>query len=153
MHEERERRTIKEEVEYQRKNRYFFFFQAEDGIRDLYVTGVQTCALPIWLGLTGELIGTQEQFRKTYVVRAGRLVEIPEGFSLLAPALFGPLLKSRLFSPWGKLRIMMEPLIPRRRDESDESLAAFVTRRLGRETLVRVAQPLAGGIYTADPAR
>src|SRR5215471_5008332 len=26
---------------------YFFFFQAEDGIRDLYVTGVQTCALPI----------------------------------------------------------------------------------------------------------
>src|SRR5438874_4772223 len=28
----------------------FFFFQAEDGIRDLYVTGVQTCALPIWLG-------------------------------------------------------------------------------------------------------
>src|SRR6266496_1908028 len=29
----------------------FFFFQAEDGIRDLYVTGVQTCALPICLGL------------------------------------------------------------------------------------------------------
>src|SRR5204863_1076500 len=27
---------------------FFFFFQAEDGIRDLYVTGVQTCALPIW---------------------------------------------------------------------------------------------------------
>src|SRR2546421_7308777 len=30
---------------------YFFFFQAEDGIRDLIVTGVQTCALPIyWTG-------------------------------------------------------------------------------------------------------
>src|SRR6266567_2284310 len=28
----------------------FFFFQAEDGIRDLTVTGVQTCALPIWSG-------------------------------------------------------------------------------------------------------
>src|SRR5438874_9034994 len=28
---------------------FFFFFQAEDGIRDLYVTGVQTCALPIWI--------------------------------------------------------------------------------------------------------
>src|SRR2546430_7228336 len=27
----------------------FFFFQAEDGIRDLTVTGVQTCALPIWM--------------------------------------------------------------------------------------------------------
>src|SRR2546430_5050614 len=28
---------------------FFFFFQAEDGIRDLTVTGVQTCALPIYL--------------------------------------------------------------------------------------------------------
>src|SRR5439155_4031600 len=28
--------------------RIFFFFQAEDGIRDGHVTGVQTCALPIW---------------------------------------------------------------------------------------------------------
>src|SRR2546429_5491324 len=29
----------------------FFFFQAEDGIRDVAVTGVQTCALPIWIEL------------------------------------------------------------------------------------------------------
>src|SRR5438105_15539720 len=29
---------------------FFFFFQAEDGIRDPLVTGVQTCALPIWTG-------------------------------------------------------------------------------------------------------
>src|SRR5699024_12109506 len=28
---------------------FIFFFQAEDGIRDRNVTGVQTCALPIWL--------------------------------------------------------------------------------------------------------
>src|SRR3712207_7067173 len=37
----------------------FFFFQAEDGIRDIGVTGVQTCALPIWpiisLGMKGLL--------------------------------------------------------------------------------------------------
>src|SRR5256886_3045570 len=32
-----------------------FFFQAEDGIRDLTVTGVQTCALPIWPGTEGLL--------------------------------------------------------------------------------------------------
>src|SRR2546430_11906344 len=31
----------------------FFFFQAEDGIRDLTVTGVQTCALPIFTGALG----------------------------------------------------------------------------------------------------
>src|SRR5688572_32581282 len=33
----------------------FFFFQAEDGIRDLTVTGVQTCALPIFASLASEL--------------------------------------------------------------------------------------------------
>src|SRR2546422_5412692 len=30
---------------------FFFFFQAEDGIRDVAVTGVQTCALPISAGI------------------------------------------------------------------------------------------------------
>src|SRR5690349_24626181 len=34
-----------------------FFFQAEDGIRDLYVTGVQTCALPIWSRTTSRETG------------------------------------------------------------------------------------------------
>jgi oxygen-dependent protoporphyrinogen oxidase len=103
------------------------------------------------LNLESELIGTREEFRKTLVVQAGRLVEIPEGFLLLAPTRFGPFLRSPLFSPIGKLRIALEPLIPRRRDSGDESLASFVTRRLGREMLDRVVQPLAGGIYNADP--
>lgn len=103
------------------------------------------------LGLSAEVIGTQEQFRKTYVVRAGRLVEIPEGFSLLAPTFIGPMLRSPLFSLRGKMRMLMEPLVPCRRSEGDESLSSFVRRRLGREVLERVAQPLAGGIYTADP--
>src|SRR5271169_4510837 len=103
------------------------------------------------LGIAAQLIGTQEQFRKTLVVRGGRLIEIPEGFSLLAPTYLGPLLRSPLFSAASKLRIMIELLIPRRRTIADESLGAFVRRRLGRETLARVAQPLAGGIYTADP--
>src|SRR2546427_3057871 len=36
---------------------FFFFFQAEDGIRDLTVTGVQTCALPIWVADVNALGG------------------------------------------------------------------------------------------------
>jgi len=104
------------------------------------------------LGISSELINTQEQFRKTLVVRLGRLTPIPEGFSLMAPTWLGPMWRSNLFSLSGKLRIAIEPWIPPRTDDEDESLAAFVTRRLGREVLERVAQPLAGGIYTADPA-
>jgi oxygen-dependent protoporphyrinogen oxidase len=47
----------------------------------------------------------------------------------------------------------MEPFVPARRDDADESLASFVRRRLGEEALARVAQPMVGGIYTADPER
>jgi len=104
------------------------------------------------LSLEGDLIATRTEFRRTYVVRRGALVEIPEGFSLLAPARMLPMLRSPLLSPLGKLRLMIEPMIPRRRSDRDESLASFVTRRLGREVLDRIAQPLAGGIYTANPA-
>src|SRR2546422_2921330 len=45
---------------------FFFFFQAEDGIRDVAVTGVQTCALPIYLDLA-LLKGLRE--RKVFSVR------------------------------------------------------------------------------------
>jgi oxygen-dependent protoporphyrinogen oxidase len=110
-------------------------------------------ALAERIGLNDELVRTQEQFRQTLVVRGGRLTAIPEGFSLIAPSAFGPILRSPLFSLTGKLRMMAEPLIPRRRSVADESLAEFVTRRLGREVLERIAQPLAAGIYAADPDR
>jgi protoporphyrinogen/coproporphyrinogen III oxidase len=105
------------------------------------------------LGIADELIPTREIYRKTYVVRAGRLVEIPPGFSLLAPAHLGPVFRSSLFSLLGKFRIALEPYIAARTSDDDESLDSFVTRRLGREVLERVAQALAGGIYTADPKR
>jgi oxygen-dependent protoporphyrinogen oxidase len=105
------------------------------------------------VGLEPELIPTREEFRKTYVVRAGRLVEIPAGFTLLAPTRVGPILRSPLFSPLAKLRMGLEMFIPARRGDEDESLGSFVRRRFGREVLERVAQPLAGGIYTADPEK
>src|SRR5437764_14489254 len=52
----------------------FFFFQAEDGIRDTSVTGVQTCALPIWLALTvsGTLAGGEGKPRRIVDVSTDR---------------------------------------------------------------------------------
>src|SRR2546427_4309055 len=40
---------------------FFFFFQAEDGIRDLTVTGVQTCALPIFVRDTRERLNMSQR--------------------------------------------------------------------------------------------
>jgi protoporphyrinogen/coproporphyrinogen III oxidase len=102
------------------------------------------------IGLEERLIRTDDRFRRTFVVWRGRLHPLPEGFHLLAPTRLGPLLASRLFSWPGKLRMACDLVLPRGGDP-DESLGAFVRRRLGREALERVAQPLVAGIYTADP--
>ena len=105
------------------------------------------------LGVDDQLIPTDETFRRSLVLRNGRPVPVPEGFMLLSPAKVWPILSSSLFSPWGKLRMGLEYIIPRRADNGDESLASFVRRRFGREALDRLVQPLVGGIYTSDPEK
>ncbi|HET7875480.1 MAG TPA: protoporphyrinogen oxidase [Methylomirabilota bacterium] len=102
------------------------------------------------LGIEDRLVRTDDRYRQTYVVFRGRLHPLPEGFQLLAPTRLRPFVASRLFSWPGKLRMALDLVLPRGGDP-DESLGAFVRRRLGREALERVAQPLVAGIYTADP--
>ena len=103
------------------------------------------------LGLADRLIAPQQGGLKLYTVHRGALEPLPEGFLLMAPTRVGSVLQSPVFSWSGKLRMALEPLIPRRSHDGDESLASFVRRRLGREVLERVAQPLIGGIYASDP--
>lgn len=111
-------------------------------------------ALAARLGLTPRVIETNAAHRRSFVVRAGRLRPTPEGFHLLAPARLWPFLTSDIFTWRGKARMALDLLLPRRADaEEEESLAAFVRRRFGREALERMAQPMVGGIYTADPER
>jgi oxygen-dependent protoporphyrinogen oxidase len=104
------------------------------------------------LGLEHQLVPTTTEFRRTMVVCRGRLTDIPAGFQLMAPVDLMPIMKSPILSLRGKLRLMLELILPRHAAAEDESLAAFVTRRMGREVLDRLAQPLAAGIYTGDPA-
>src|SRR6266446_7709899 len=66
---------------------FFFFFQAEDGIRDYKVTGVQTCALPIFGGPSGSVVPAR-QFDEPLVPRGpvspgtGGVVALDEGASV-----------------------------------------------------------------------
>jgi len=103
------------------------------------------------VGLTERLVSTQSAYQKIYIVHGGKLVELPEGFFLLAPTRFWPFVQTPLFSWAGKIRMASELLLPRGDPIEDESLGAFVRRRFGSEALERVAQPLVGGIYASDP--
>src|SRR6267378_1372363 len=71
----------------------FFFFQAEDGIRDLYVTGVQTCALPIYCdiaGRCGDCLGLADAGRESSVKGAERSVGASDGYGSKAQKSCGP---------------------------------------------------------------
>src|SRR4051812_25045064 len=106
------------------------------------------------LGLSDRIIQTNEQHRRSFVVSRGRLRPTPEGFQLLAPSRMLPFLTTDIFTWRGKARMALDLVLPRRKSANgrdDESLAAFVRRRLGQEALERMAQPMVGGIYTADP--
>lgn len=119
-----------------------------DGFITAVPWGVGLCRR---VGLADDLLSTDESRRRAFVVCRGRLEPVPDGFIIMAPRRVGSVLTSRILSPWGKLRMAAEWFIPPRRDGGDESVADFVTRRLGREVYERLVQPLIGGIYTADP--
>jgi oxygen-dependent protoporphyrinogen oxidase len=113
----------------------------------------QAIALAKRLGIESQLIQTNEEYRRSFIVRDGRLRAVPEGFQLMAPSRMWPFITSDIFSFAGKMRMAAELFLPRKSTNgtTDESLASFVRRRLGEEALARMAQPMVGGIYTADP--
>ncbi len=103
------------------------------------------------VGLEDQLLCTNEEHKGTYIYSRGRLNRLPEGVMLMVPTMIMPLLRSSLISLPGKLRMGLELFIPKGPEGSDESLARFVTRRLGRECLERIAEPLVAGIHTSNP--
>ena len=106
------------------------------------------------IGIGPQLIGTSENHRRTFIVREGRLLPVPDGFYLMAPTKIWPVISTPIFSWVGKIRMAADMVLPRKKAAhggEDESLANFVRRRLGSEALERMAQPLVGGIYTSDP--
>ena len=95
------------------------------------------------LALTPMLRPAAPDAQRRFIVRNGVPIVVPT--SPLA------LLQSPLFSLAGKLRVLAEPFIARRTAVGDESVAAFVRRRLGNEPLTWAVDPFVSGVYAGDP--
>lgn len=127
-------------------------FIMEHGPDSFITQKPEALALCRELGLEDDLIPCNTAQQRVYVARNKNLHPLPSGFRLVAPTNISSFLRSGLFSLPGKLRALCEPFIPRKSGTDDESIADFVTRRLGREILDRAAGPMLGGIYNGDPA-
>jgi len=110
--------------------------------------GLQLCER---LGISDRLIRTTDLTQRVFLLRDGRLLALPEGMLLILPGRIRSFLASPIISMRGKLRMGIEPFIPRRNAQEDESLASFVRRRLGQEALEVLGEPLMAGIYSSDP--
>jgi oxygen-dependent protoporphyrinogen oxidase len=120
-------------------------FLVEGGPDSFLARKTVTLELCRELGLEDQLQPARAGKYPTFVWSGGRLHPLPMGVK--------PMVPSRLISLAGKLRMAAEVLVPPRQIEGDESVASFMRRRFGNEMLEKLAGPLMGGIYAADPER
>ena len=119
----------------------------EEGPDSLLARKIRSTDLLSRLGLAESLVESNPRLRGAFVVHRGRLEPLPESTLFVAPYRVGPLLTTRILSPWGKARALLDLVLPGRVDDSDESLEALVSRRLGREVARRLAIPLLASVY------
>jgi len=103
----------------------------------------QTLDLCADLGISNQLLRSNDNARKRYIFADGILHRLPEN----GPSFFA----SKLISWPGKIRLAMEPFAPGSPAGVDETLAAFGRRRLGNEALQKLISPMVSGIFAGDP--
>jgi oxygen-dependent protoporphyrinogen oxidase len=90
-----------------------------------------------------EPLRANERAKKRYILTNGTLKPIPES----PPAFF----RSNVLSIAGRLRVLYEPFAPK--GPEDETVAEFIKRRLGKEALEMLIDPMVSGIFAGDPYR
>jgi oxygen-dependent protoporphyrinogen oxidase len=113
--------------------------------------------LAVELGLEDEIIPSNDVLRRTYIVRGGELVAMPDGMRMMVPVEWEPLLASPLFSEQAKQGYLREP---ERAEElkaaapaDDESVASFVRRHFGDEVAATISAPLLSGVFGGSVER
>ena len=106
------------------------------------------------LGLGGDVIGSNDHLRVTYVVKRGRLVPLPDGLMMMVPTRIMPMITSSLLGWPTKIRMGLEWFRrPDREPARDRSVAEFIEGHYGREAVDYLAEPLLAGVYGGDPSQ
>lgn len=129
-----------------------------DGGPDCFLTEKPAChRIAKLTGIFDDELPTDDSRRRTWILSRGKLHQMPDGVMMFAPTKFVPFATTGLFSWSGKIRMGMEFFIPSKKvapgELNEETLESFVVRRMGRECLDRLAEPLVGGIHASDPAK
>lgn len=118
---------------------------AEKGPHTLLETSPVISRLIDEIGIESSRFYANEASKKRFIVRNKKPLPLPT-----SP---GSFLKTNLFSFGAKLRLLKEPFIKPWDNRSEESLAHFVERRLGREFLDYAINPFVAGVYAGDPEK
>jgi len=127
-----------------------------DGGPDCFLTEKPAChRIAKLTGIFDDELPTDDSRRRTWILSRGKLHQMPDGVMMFAPTKFIPFATTGLFSWPGKIRMGMDLLISPKKvapgEFNDETLESFVVRRMGRECLDRLAEPLVGGVHASDP--
>ena len=103
------------------------------------------------LGLAGEVIGSNDHQRSTWILKNGRMIPLPDGLMMMVPTRIWPTATSPLLSWSTKFRMGLELLRQPVKNAPDRSVGAFVEDHYGREAVDYLAEPLLSGVYGGDP--
>jgi oxygen-dependent protoporphyrinogen oxidase len=104
------------------------------------------------LGMSGDVIGSNDHLRVTYVRKGGRLEPLPDGLMLMVPTRIMPMVSTSLLGWSTKFRMGLECLRrPGARAGGDRSVAEFIRDHYGQEAVDYLAEPLLAGVYGGDP--
>lgn len=107
------------------------------------------------LGMFDQEQSTNDKVKKTFIIKKGRLVEMPDGIMMFAPTKILPMATTSLYSWPAKFRMALDFVMPRKKQPAtgleDESVESLVVRRLGRECLDNLAEAIIGGVNGSDP--
>ena len=129
-----------------------------DGGPDCFLTEKPAChRIAKLTGIFDDELPTDDSRKRTWILSRGKLHQMPDGVMMFAPTKFIPFATTGLFSWGGKIRMAVDLLIPPKQvvpgEMNDETLESFVVRRMGRECLDRLAEPLVGGVHASDPTQ